>query len=148
MSHARSLFKICPNRYFRILFVANYFLMKRGTVSHFSLIHVRVTARTQTYQLLRKYCNLTGWTAHMSILLSDYEIHVMKLFAHIYYSLVALTTNGFDIKLFLYPFSGSCKSSVQIISITMCVFCNKPRQVNASEHWKIRRHPLTLVPCE
>ena len=36
----------------------------------------------------------------MSILLSDYESHIMKLFVHIYYSFVALTTNGSDIKVF------------------------------------------------
>jgi hypothetical protein len=43
----------------------------------------------------------------MSILLSDHEIHNMKLLVHFYESLVALTTNGSDIKFFCIRFQAA-----------------------------------------
>jgi len=83
----------------------------------------------------------------MSILLSDRESHSMKLSVHIYYSLAALTTNGSDIKFFCILFQPATVRPF-ISSQTESVSFATSRQVNASEHWKTRRHPVTLVPCK
>ena len=62
----------------------------------------------------------------MSILLSDHEIRSMKLFVDIYYSLVALTTNGSDIKFFCIRFQAAADRPF-ISSQTECVsFAARP----------------------